>query len=63
MTEAAFGPDHLDTALRLNNLAAANRAVDRSADAEALERRAPTNRGFESPEQRSLTGSMGFRVL
>jgi hypothetical protein len=60
MTEAAFGPDHLDIALRLNNLAAANRAADRSADAEALERRAPTNKGFEPPGQGLFLARWGF---
>jgi len=39
ITEEALGPDHPDVATSLNNLAL-YRATNRSADAEALERRA-----------------------
>ncbi|MDG6102629.1 tetratricopeptide repeat protein [Dactylosporangium aurantiacum] len=48
MTEAALGPDHPSTAIRLNNLANSLRALGRSRDAEPLLRRAA-----EIPRHRS----------
>ncbi|MFD0579972.1 tetratricopeptide repeat protein [Dactylosporangium darangshiense] len=40
ITETALGPDHPDTALRLDNLAVSLRALGRADEAEALRRRA-----------------------